>query len=179
MKTIRFNRLVISSVLGSTLACSFVSSAEPIVATGPPAAPSIAVATIVVPVDDPAPDTSAPGAETAGVFDVAAVSWLSIKDCTFARRAEFFAGLHKLDAKVASQVDKLNAQRATMVGIDETKDWDFAIEVMKNAQLYLTSMGAESRAATAESWDAKKAKVGQAWVRTQNAYANVKFSTTS
>lgn len=178
MKTIRFNRLIISSVLGSTLAFSFVSSAEPIIATGPPAAPSLAIATIVIPADDSAPASAAPVTGATSAFDVAAVSWLSIKDCPFARRAEFFAGLNKLDAQVARQVAELNAHRATMDGIAETKDWDFAIEVMKNAQLYLTSMGAESREATAELWDAKKAKVGQAWVRTQNAYANVKFSTT-
>jgi hypothetical protein len=39
-------------------------------------------------------------------------------------------------------------------------------------------MDDESRAATAETWDQKKEKVGQAWAKTQEAYGKVKASTT-
>ena len=179
MKTNRFNRMIISSAPGSTPAFSFAWSGEQIVSTDLPAVPSHVTVTLAASAGDPAPGAGIPVAGAASVFEIAAVAWLDIKDCTFFRRAEFFAGLNRLDARVEWRIDELTDRRATIAGTAGAKDWDFAMEVMKNAQFYLTSMGAESREATAELWEAKKPRVGQAWVRTQNAYANVKFSATS
>jgi hypothetical protein len=60
-----------------------------------------------------------------------------------------------------------------------TKDWDFAMKEMEDARTNLKSIRAEMSKATPETWDQEKDKVGQAWVRTQAAFANVKASTTS
>jgi len=49
---------------------------------------------------------------------------------------------------------------------------------MGDARSALKSMGEELSKATPETWDQEKDKVGQAWVRTQEAYDKVKSSTT-
>ena len=50
---------------------------------------------------------------------------------------------------------------------------------MADSRTYLKSMGQELGKATAETWAQQREKVGQAWVRTQEAYAKVRSSTTS
>lgn len=110
--------------------------------------------------------------------EVASAVWSDIKDGTYDTRAQFFAGLKLLEAKVASQVSELTATRAAMKSTTDTKDWDFAMKEMVNAQAYLKSSGEELSKATPDTWSQLKDKVGQAWVRTQDAYAKVKASTT-
>jgi hypothetical protein len=109
----------------------------------------------------------------------AAARWSDIKDCTYETRAEFFAGLTRLEAKVDDQIRELTAKRATMDGKTNTQDWDFAMKEMENARTNLKSMGEELHKAPPETWDEQKDKVGQAWVRAQEAYGKVKSSTTS
>jgi hypothetical protein len=87
-------------------------------------------------------------------------------------------GLKALEAKLDTQLAELKAKRATMQGSPSVKDWDFAMKEMADARSYLKSMGEELAKATAETWTQQKEKVGQAWVRAQDAYANVKSSTT-
>jgi hypothetical protein len=89
------------------------------------------------------------------------------------------AGLSRLESEVDSQIAALTAKRATMNGTTDTKDWDFAMKEMVNAQAYLKSSGAELSKATPETWSQAKDKVAQAWVRTQEAYTKVKASTTN
>ena len=110
--------------------------------------------------------------------DVASAEWADIKDVTYDLRAQFFAGLKRLEAKVDAQMDELTAKRAAMNSTANTHDWDFAMKEMGDAQSYLTSMGVELSKASPETWDQVKDKVGKAWVRTQDAYAKVKSSTT-
>ena len=94
-------------------------------------------------------------------------------------RTQFFVGLNRLEAKVDDQVKMLTAKRAAMKSTANTKDWDFAMKEMEDARTNLKSIRAEMSKATPETWDQEKDKVGQAWVRTQAAFANVKASTTS
>jgi len=94
-------------------------------------------------------------------------------------RAQFFAGFTRLEARVDDQIRRLTARRAAMTSTTDTREWDFAMKEMGDARTYLKSMGAELRTATPETWNQQKDKVGQAWVRTQDAYGNVKSSTTS
>ena len=61
----------------------------------------------------------------------------------------------------------------------DTKGWDFAMKEMEDARSALHSIGTELSQATPETWNQEKDKVGQAWVRTQEAYDKVKSSTTS
>ena len=111
--------------------------------------------------------------------EVASAQWTDIKDITFDLRAQFFAGLQRLEAKVDGQMAELTARRATMNSTVNTKDWDFAMKEMGNARAYLKSMREELSKATPETWNQEKDKAGQAWVRTQDAYAMVKSSTTT
>jgi len=110
--------------------------------------------------------------------DVASAQWVDIKDVTYDLRARFFAGLKRLETKVENQVGELTAKRAAMNSTANTQDWDFAMKEMGDAQTYLTSMGIELSKASPETWDQVKDKVGKAWVRTQDAFAKVKSSTT-
>lgn len=105
--------------------------------------------------------------------------WTDIKDYTYDQRAKFFPGLELMQNKVDAQVAELTARRAAMNSTVNTKDWDFAMKEMVDARAYLKSTGEVLEKATPETWQQEKEKVGQAWVRTQEAYAKVKSSTTS
>ena len=107
--------------------------------------------------------------------------WTDIKNDTYDLREHFFSGVKLLQARVDAQISELNAKRAAMdrdKGTD-IKAWDFAMKEMGNAHSYLLSMGEEATKAPRDSWDQQREKVGQAWLRTQDAYDKVKASTTS
>jgi len=111
--------------------------------------------------------------------DLAIARWIDIKDCTFDMRGQFFAGLRRLQARVDEQISRLAAKRNAMKGTAITQDWDFAMKEMDDARANLKSTGDELRKVGPENWNEGKARVGQAWVRTQEAYDKVKTSTTS
>ncbi len=134
------------------------------------AAPVVPVAPPVTRVASPAPVASPA---------VAPAEWADIKDCTYEKRAQFFAGLKRLEARADAEMAELTAKRAIMDGITDTKDWDFAMKEMTNTRFYFRAMGEGIHQATAESWAEQLVKVGEAWGRTQEAFANVKASTTS
>lgn len=120
----------------------------------------------------------APVAHTTGAA-MAAAKWTDIKDLGFDARAPFVAGVKVLEATVDAQISELTAKRATMTGNPSLKDWDFAMKEMSDARTYLKSTGQELGKATAETWVQQKEKVGEAWARSQAAYAKVRSSTTS
>lgn len=122
-----------------------------------------------------------PAIPVAATNDPAATSatWANIKDKTYDTRAQFFAGLIQLEARVDDQIRELTARRAAMTSTANTQEWDFAMKEMGNARSYLKSVDDESRHASPETWDQAKDKVGTAWIRTQDAYGKVKSSTTS
>lgn len=111
--------------------------------------------------------------------DAIPVSWPDLETLTFDRRSEFMAGFRRMESTVDRQIAELDAKRAAMTDTIATRDWDFAMKEMNDSRSYLKSMGDEAAKASAETWDQQKAKVGQAWVRTQAAYEKVKFTTTS
>ena len=178
MKTSRITPLIVAALGLSTLSTGgckqkeiVASAAKEMAATTPPAKePAAATGTTDV-------QRSAPLAATAG-SDAASVTWTDIKDHAFEARVLFFAGVKELEARVSEQVRELTIKRAAMKGNADTKDWDFAMKEMSDARSYLKSMGEEVRHATSETWVQQKEKVGQAWVRTQEAYAKVKSSIT-
>jgi hypothetical protein len=143
--------------------------------------PTMAVVTMTVAdaKPGPAPKLQFAAATVAPSPDVASARWSDIKDCTYDMRAQFFAGLSRLEAIVDAHVSLLTAKRAAMNSTANTQEWDFAMMEMKNAQSSLKSLRAELSKATPETWDQEKDKVGQAWVRAQEAFANVKSSTTN
>ena len=143
-----------------------------------PVRPTLAVVTIVVSDAPRQSATAIPAAVTAGP-EVAPGSWSDIQEYTFDRRVQLLAGLKQLEARVDDQIRELVAKRATMKGLTDTKEWDFAMKEMQDARSGLLSAGVELSQATQETWDQAKDKVGQAWVRTQDAYAKVKASTTT
>lgn len=105
--------------------------------------------------------------------------WAELKDYTYDRRDLFLAGLQGLEVRVKSQIAELEARRATMDASNtSTKDWDFAMQEMSSANTNLKSANNEMARASRDTWDQQKDKVGLAWVRTQDAYAKVKASTT-
>jgi hypothetical protein len=109
----------------------------------------------------------------------ATARWGDLKDYTYDQRAQFFAGLSRLEAAVDEQVGELTVKRGAMKSTTDTQGWDFAMKEMEDARSALHSIGTELNQATAATWDQEKDKVGQAWVRTQEAYDKVKSSTTN
>jgi hypothetical protein len=178
MKTNRLTHLMIITAASGLAALSTAgcTAKEKTAEASVPPAKEVATTTATAAV--PGPSAAVQVATTASP-DVASAKWSDIKDCSFDMRTQFSAGLQRLEAKVDDQIRELTAKRATMEGTADTKDWDFAMKEMGNARSYLKSMGEESSQATRETWDQQKEKVGQAWVRTQEAYGKVKASTTS
>lgn len=111
--------------------------------------------------------------------DVAAPQWITLKDITYDQRAQFFSGFKQMEAVVDEQIRVLTARRAAMTSTANTKDWDFAMQEMSSARAHLKSTGEVLGKATPETWNQEKDRVGQAWVRSQDAFAKVKSSTTS
>ena len=123
--------------------------------------------------------TPAPAPVVVAPVDAAPARWSDIKDHTFDQRDLFFAGLKRLEARVDEQITELTAKRATMKGTTDTKEWDFAMKEMINARNNLKSTGEVLAKADPETWAEQKDRVGVAWVRTQDAFAKVKASTTT
>src|SRR5476651_119591 len=68
--------------------------------------------------------------------DLTSASWASIKDYTFDQRADFAAGAGVMEASLASQVAELNTKRAALPSTVDTKEWDFAMKNLMDAQSY-------------------------------------------
>jgi hypothetical protein len=164
MKTNRFTNLVTAAI--GLAAFSTAGCAEKEKSAEPSLSPPQAVTSPTVP------------SATAASPSVVAARWSDIKDCTYETRDQFFAGLPRLESRVDDQIRELTAKRATMDGKTNTQDWDFAMKEIENARTNLRSMGEELHKASPETWAEQKDKVGQAWVRTQEAYGKVKASTT-
>ena len=124
----------------------------------------------------PAKETPVAAAETP---DADAARWSEIKDLAYGDRVAFMAGFKRLQARLDEQTSGLVAQRAAMKDDANTKDWDFAMQEMSSARTNLKSTSNDMARASRETWDQQKDKVGLAWVRSQDAYAKVKASTTT
>ena len=155
MKTSCLARLVAASLACTALATVGCAKSEKVAAAAPSPTP---------------PPTAAPE-------NTVVATWSDIKDLAYDSRADFFAGLKRLEAVVDGQVAELTARRAAMKSTIDTREWDFAIKEMNNARTSLLGAGEEAGKATVETWAQQKEKVGQAWERTQQAYAKVKAST--
>lgn len=122
------------------------------------------------------PPVEPPADVSAGPTDL----WAALKGHTYDQREIFLTGLKELETRVDAQISELVAKRATMDAKNiSTKDWDFAMQELGRARTNLLSTSEDMTKATRVSWDQQKDRVGLAWVRTQDAYAKVKASTTS
>lgn len=111
---------------------------------------------------------------------VAAASWSELKGYTYDQRELFLAAIKGLEGRVDAQITELADKRATMdANNTRTKEWDFAMQEMGSARTNLISTSEDMAKATRDTWDQRKDRVGLAWVRTQDAYAKVKASTTN
>jgi hypothetical protein len=176
MKTNRFTNIIAAAFGAAALSTACCAENEPIAQA--PLAPAKEVAATTTTASVPGPTTTVPVAVTAS-RDAGSAEWADIKDCTYDMRAQFFEGMDRLEARVDREIGRLTARRAIMKSTANTKDWDFAMKEMESARSSLKSMGEELRKASPETWDQVKDKVGQAWVRTQDAYDKVKSSMTS
>jgi hypothetical protein len=176
MKTNRFINLLTAAVgLAAFSSAGCTEKQQTADATPPPGKEATtATATVVV----PKPATTVQVAATV-IPDVASARWTDIKDCTYDMRAQFFAGLNRLEARVDVEVSELTTRRAAMNSNANTQDWDFAMKEMERTRSYLKSTGDDLSKSSPATWDQIKDKVGEAWVKTQDAYRAVKSSTTS
>ena len=163
----RFTPLVIAFGLVAFSTAGCAEKAKAPVASSPTVPPA-AVTGPAVPVATPAQPEAAP------------IQWVDLKDDTYDQRIAFLAGLKALEIQVDAQISELVAKRAAMAASNtSTKDWDFAMQEMSSARTNLKSTSNDMARASRETWDQQKDKVGLAWVRTQDAYAKVKASTTN
>ena len=157
-----------AAALGLALLTSGCSKKEQVAAVQP--APQQAQAA-------PAPEARTVAALPQPVAVAATASWESLADLTYDQRAEFIAGILRLENQLDGQIGALAAKRATMT--TDTKDWDFAMGGLTEARSYLQSMATEVGAATPDTWSEEKEKAHQAWLKAQDAYDKVRTSTTS
>lgn len=175
MKTNHFIRHI-TAVLG--LAAFSTANCAETPQSAAPSPPAADAATTTATAAGPGPTATVPVA-AAPSPNVASARWSDIENCTYDMRAQFFAGLSSLQARVDREIATLTAKRAAMKSTANTQGWDFAMKEMEDARSNLKSMGEELRKASPETWAQEKDKVGQAWARTQKAFDNVKTSTTS
>jgi hypothetical protein len=125
-------------------------------------------------------DTASPPIKEApaAASDAVDVRWSEIKNLSHDERASFLLGFHRLQVRLDEQISELKSRRDAMKSDANTKDWDFAMKELINARSYLSGTGELAAKATPDSWAQDKERVGQAWVRSQNACAKVKASTT-
>lgn len=141
-----------------------------------PQPPSRAIVSITVtPPKQLEPVPIPPGTTLASA---SSTQWVDIKDYTFAQRDSLLTGLAGMLARVDAQTEELKTKRAAMAASTRTSDWDFAMKEVHNARANLKFACDELGKATPETWDQQRDRVGQAWERTQNAYAAVRSSTT-
>ena len=91
-------------------------------------------------------------------------------------------------AKHAAGVEVLNApwprcwpswcKRAALPATVDTKDWDFAMRNLVDAQSYLKSTVDEAGRTTPEFWNQEKDKVDQAWQKAEESFDTVRTATT-
>ena len=167
MKTLRFTTLVTAAIGLAAFLASGCSNKE----RAASAQPAVVVQATPVPV---ARRDMAPAPAIAAS---ASASWDAIEGLTYEQRADFTAGIARLERQLDGQINELNAKRAAMT--TGTKDWDFAMGEMTNARSYLQSMAAEVSGATPDTWSQEKEKVNQAWLKAQEAYEKVSTSTTN
>jgi hypothetical protein len=104
--------------------------------------------------------------------------WSDIKNDTYDQRDHFAAGAEGLSKRLDEEVRRLKAKRATMT--TDTKDWDFAMKAVIDAQSLLISRRTElSKATTPEAWADAKQKVGDAWKQAQLAVDKMNSTVTS
>lgn len=147
--------------------------------TRPPTPPPQAEGAPAPPAAPTRPAPASPPSLPPAPAVITPVPWADLQGIPYDRRARFFAGVAGLESTVAAQVRELVAQRAALTGLNDTREWDFAMKEMESARSYLTSVGAAAGKAGRDLWDQEKAKVGRAWVSTQDAYGKVKSSTTA
>jgi hypothetical protein len=180
MKTNRFTNLIAAAFGLAAFSTAGCTAKEKSTEAPVPPAKDTAAATVTTTM--PGPTTPRPTMTdlvAATANPEAAAKWSDLKDYTYDQRAQFFAGLSRLEARVDEQVDELTVKRGAMKSTTDTQGWDFAMKEMQDARSALHSIGTELSQATSATWDQEKDKVGQAWVRTQEAYDKVKSSTTS
>lgn len=94
--------------------------------------------------------------------------WSPIKDDTYSQRDAFSKGVDAMSARLDNQIGQLKAKRAAMTA--DTDEWDFSMKEVDAARAQLTSATAMlAKAATPDTWNDAKAKIGDAWHRAQLA----------
>jgi hypothetical protein len=171
-------------LIGGSLLCLLIASCTK---TEKPAEVQTAAVATPAATNQPVP-APAPGVPVAKVStdirtvpfqaDQAAMSWASIKDYTYDQRSSFVSGASILEATLAGQVGELNSKRAALPSTVDTKDWDFAMSNLVDAQSYFKATVDEAAHTTPEFWNQEKDKVDAAWQKAEDAFDKVRTATT-
>lgn len=100
--------------------------------------------------------------------------WNDIKDLPYGRRPDFFAGVKHLLVILEEQFNELVARKVAAKGVSDNQE--FAIKQFEFSRSYLNSAKEEIGNAGPKTWSQQKARFGEAWKRTQDAYAKAIFS---
>jgi hypothetical protein len=107
-------------------------------------------------------------AGTDGVEPETGHFWSAIKDDTYGQRDAFSKGVRAMSASLNEQIGQLKAKRVAM--ISDTDEWDFSMKEVDASRALLTgTMAKLAKATTPETWLDAKAKIGEAWRRSQLA----------
>ena len=103
--------------------------------------------------------------------------WGAITDYTYAHRADFSAVLERLANGTDTQIEQLNARRASLPETS-VKDWDVAMKELTDARSDLQFKVSQLSSANAETWNQMRDSAAAAWRRVQEATDKVMRSTT-
>jgi hypothetical protein len=99
-------------------------------------------------------------------------AWDRIKDFSFDRRADFYAGIDRMSQDMD---DKTAEFRAKVSGVPDavSRDRDSAMKEYDAARTDLRSKRADLDKATADTWSDAKAKTAESWKSVKVAYDKV------
>jgi cell division protein ZapA (FtsZ GTPase activity inhibitor) len=104
--------------------------------------------------------------------DSLARTWDSVKDATYADRAQAQANLNQLAISVDAKVTELQARSASATDATKAK-WNDGLAKLRSARTDLEGEIKELQSATAETWDKAKAEVASAWEKVRQAFSDL------
>ena len=147
-----------------------------------PSAPASSATPATLPAPAQPPSPAQPLTPTTGtvapISSATALSpWGAITDYTYAHRADFSAVLERLANGTDTQIEQLNARRASLPETS-VKDWDVAMKELTDARSDLQFKVSQLSSANAETWNQMRDSAAAAWRRVQEATDKVMRSTT-
>lgn len=105
--------------------------------------------------------------------DQAVIQWSDLKDYPFEGKSDFLEGLRRLENAADAQINDIFVKRSGLNSGSEAAQLDQTLREITSDRFFFHSMSEQMSTATAANWTERKAKVGMAWSKMQEALARI------